>query len=73
VAKQRKKNSKDPVKKLLAELSKLPNKLARFIQNPDGVMDEENIPRKDRVYVRDAVALKFSKRLVRLMSYHEHH
>jgi hypothetical protein len=60
------------VNKFLSGLLK-PDKLARFMENPERVMEEAKIPRKVRVRIRDEVALEVSKRLVSLMSFHEHH
>jgi len=73
VARKRRKDLNDKVRKLIAELSTIPEKLARFIQDPKAVMEAAKIPKKHRVGVRDAVALEFSERLALLMSYHQHY
>jgi hypothetical protein len=61
------------VDELLTDITTDAEKLASFIKDPGSFMKKAKIPKKLRVRIRDAVALKVSKGLVRLMSFHEHH
>ena len=54
---------KPNVKKFLAELGTDPNKLGRFILDPETVMNEAKIAKQDREDVRKAMALAVHHKL----------
>jgi hypothetical protein len=61
VAKQ---TSKALAKKFLTELATDPEKLASFINDPEGAMEARRIPKEDRAFIRNVVALEVAKKLV---------
>jgi hypothetical protein len=61
------------VDKFVTDISTDAAKLASFIQDPGSFMKKAKIPPKARLRIRDELALIISKRLSRLMSFHEHH
>lgn len=50
-------------KKFLTELATDPEKLGKFIQDPDGMMAAEGIDEKHRAHVKNAIAHDVVKKL----------
>jgi hypothetical protein len=61
------------VAEFVTDISTDAAKLASFIQDPGSFMEKAKIPTKARLRIRDELALIITKRLSRLMSFHEHH
>lgn len=59
------KAGKKTAKQFLAEIATDPEKLGRFILNPERVMNEAKIPKKDRVHIKNAIATVVHKKLAR--------
>ena len=57
------KKKKKSHKKFLTELATDPEKLGKFIQDPDGMLAAEGIDEKHRLHVKNAVAHDVHKRL----------
>jgi hypothetical protein len=73
VAKKRATKADKLVEQLLTDITTDAKKLASFIKDSGSFMKKAKIPEDLHGRVRDAVALRVSKGLVQLMSFHEHH
>jgi hypothetical protein len=57
--------AKKAYKKFLAELASDPEKLGKFILDPEAVMNQAKISKKDRTMIKNAVAHFIHEKLVK--------
>ncbi len=63
MAKKKTTRKKFDPKKFLAELATNPEKLGKFILDPEGVMNAEKVPKEHRMHIKNALAHEIHRRL----------